>query len=29
VETERGSGPGRRGRRGGKQRQDYNYDDDE
>jgi len=28
VETERG-GQGRRGRRGGKQRQDYNYDDDE
>jgi small subunit ribosomal protein S1 len=28
VETDRG-GQGRRGRRGGKQRQDYNYDDDE
>jgi small subunit ribosomal protein S1 len=29
VETDRGAGQGRRGRRGGKQRQDYNYDDDE
>jgi small subunit ribosomal protein S1 len=28
VETERGAGPGRRGRRG-KQRADYDYDDDE
>jgi small subunit ribosomal protein S1 len=28
VEGDRGA-PGRRGRRGGKQRQDYNYDDDE
>ena len=29
VEGDRGGAPGRRGRRGGKQRQDYNYDDDE